>query len=443
MFFLKGLHRGLSVLIVEKGQIISHQDLLAGQRGPAGDFHQNNHSNREKVWVTSSVFGGNSNCWWGQTPRFHPDDFRTNTLFGFAEDWPFEYADLEPFYSEVEQIMEIAGGGDEHILPRSAPYPFPPHTGSRSDKRLQQNDMFWIPAAAARSNGGSRPTCCANGVCHLCPVDAKFTILNSADKFARPGVYLLPGTEVLEIRHTAGTARSIMVQTRGEEWEIPAKNIALGANAIFNAAILLRSGFKAPSLGRYLHEQVAIEVQIDTPIKNLFGGTSITGLGYHFYHDFDRRAQAAVLIQNYNVPAATRPVKDRWTERITLKLVAEDIPDARNRVVLGKGKPVIEWYGHSNYSRAGLSYAQKHLSSIIPANIESVRITLEPPTEAHIQGTTRIGSSLEAGVVDGTLRAHEVSNVWCLGAGAFPSCSPANPTLTLSALSLRAARMLI
>jgi choline dehydrogenase-like flavoprotein len=64
-------------------------------------------------------------------------------------------------------------------------------------------------------------------------------------------------------------------------------------------------------------------------------------------------------------------------------------------------------------------------------------------TEAHIQGTHRMASAPEDGVVDRDLRTFECPNVLALGAGAFATCSPANPTLTLSALGLRAARRLV
>ncbi len=63
-------------------------------------------------------------------------------------------------------------------------------------------------------------------------------------------------------------------------------------------------------------------------------------------------------------------------------------------------------------------------------------------TEQHIQGTHRMGRDPETSVVDSALRLHGSENVFALGAGAFTSCSPANPTLTLSALALRAGETL-
>jgi choline dehydrogenase-like flavoprotein len=44
----------------------------------------------------------------------------------------------------------------------------------------------------------------------------------------------------------------------------------------------------------------------------------------------------------------------------------------------------------------------------------------------------------EDGVVDSSLIHHKYRNLFVLGASTFPTISPANPTLTLSALSLRA-----
>lgn len=442
IFFLYGLPAGLSVLVVEQGKVARHDELLFREPNPNEIVPVDNQAGREKGWVKSLVFGGNSNCWWGQTPRFHPSDFDVKSRFGIAEDWPVSYDDLQSSYGEVEQIMEIAGGGDTHILPRSGAYPYPPHTPSRSDAFLQQNDPLWVPGATARSNGGSRSTCCATGICHHCPIDAKFSILNAVDKFTRPGAFLLKETEAVRVVHDGGIATGLVVQSGGAEHVIMAQRVGLGANAIFNAAILLRSDFRSPAIGRYLHEQTSVEVEIDTPIQNFFGGTSITGLGYHFYHDFDRRDKAAVLMQNFNVPASIRPLKDRWTERLTVKLVAEDIPQPENRVVLDGRNPKIEWIGHHQYSYDGLAYAMDNLSAAFPTALEAVRIVHEPVTEAHIQGTTRMGDDPASSVIDRDLRLHEATNVWVLGAGAFPSCSPANPTLTLAALSLRASRAL-
>jgi choline dehydrogenase-like flavoprotein len=70
------------------------------------------------------------------------------------------------------------------------------------------------------------------------------------------------------------------------------------------------------------------------------------------------------------------------------------------------------------------------------------KIIYEQPyiSEAHILGTTRMSATAQDGVVDKHLRHHHYRNLFVLGSGSFTTYTPANPTLTLSALSLHAAR---
>jgi choline dehydrogenase-like flavoprotein len=57
----------------------------------------------------------------------------------------------------------------------------------------------------------------------------------------------------------------------------------------------------------------------------------------------------------------------------------------------------------------------------------------------HIIGTARMGRDPKSSVVDGDLRSHDHPNLFILGSAVFPTSATANPTLTIAALSLRAA----
>jgi glucose dehydrogenase len=57
----------------------------------------------------------------------------------------------------------------------------------------------------------------------------------------------------------------------------------------------------------------------------------------------------------------------------------------------------------------------------------------------HIVGTTRMGADARLSVVDADLRSHDHRNLFILGSSTFPTVACANPTLTIAALSLRAA----
>lgn len=313
MFFLSQLPASLRILVVEKGQIIPHDAQVGQSLQPIEDFDIRNHSDLVKRFTSHRMFGGNSNCWWACTPRFHPNDFVLNTRYGVGRDWPFGYAELQPYYQQAESKMEIAGGGSDAVLPRNAPFAYTPHEPSRSDRALMDHSALWWMQPTARANGGTRAQCCTNGICHLCPVDAKFSILNGLDGFVRPGVFLLPEAELRAVDRANGLGRYAVVKHSEGVTDIRADGFALGCNAIFNAAILLRSGLEGDATGRYLHEQVgkAVFVDIGEGQGGLFGSTSIGGHGYPLYDGDWRSESGAVLIENHNAPPPIRPEPGR------------------------------------------------------------------------------------------------------------------------------------
>ncbi len=440
-FFARYQSQFRSVLFIERGPWVSHADQISANGLEPPPIAIENTSEHPKWWVGQSGFGGGSNCWWGGTPRAHPDDFRLRTLHGVGEDWPLSYDDLEEAYCDAEEVMDVAGGGSEHILPRSRPFPAPGHTPSLTDRALRAHSRDWFPQPNARSNSTKRPPCCANGVCSLCPIDSKFTILNSLQEFEQDGFHLLLDTEVRALSIEGRTAVSALVRGRdGVETELRADAFGLGANPISNTAILMRSGVQNEWLGTHLHEQLGQVVWLDIDQDNYFGGTSVSGHGYPFYAGDHRRDAAAVLIENHNAPPEVRLEPGRWTQRLVLLLLAEDLPKKENRVTLVDDEPLVLWSGHDAYARRGLDRAVELLPDVLPFNIERIMRQPERVTEAHIQGATRMGVTEADGVVDANLKLFAAPNVWCLGAGAFRSCSPANPTLTLSALSIHAAR---
>jgi choline dehydrogenase-like flavoprotein len=58
---------------------------------------------------------------------------------------------------------------------------------------------------------------------------------------------------------------------------------------------------------------------------------------------------------------------------------------------------------------------------------------------SHHLGTTRMGRDPTTSVVDPNLRLHSAENVWLAGGSVFPTSGCANPTYTITALSLRLA----
>src|SRR5690242_17798983 len=70
--------------------------------------------------------GGGTVHFAGYVPRFHPSDFRTRSTDGVGHDWPISYADLRPYYEDLEDELPVAGQhwpwGEPHGYPHS-PHP--------------------------------------------------------------------------------------------------------------------------------------------------------------------------------------------------------------------------------------------------------------------------------------------------------------------------------
>jgi choline dehydrogenase-like flavoprotein len=221
--------------------------------------------------------------------------------------------------------------------------------------------------------------------------------------------------------------------------------VALGANAVFNAHILLASGLSGGELGQGLVEQrpAAADVMLEG-MDNFQGGTSITGHGYMLYDGAHRRERAAALMETWNVPRL-RDERGKWRRRLVLKFVFEDLRDPASRVELDPGDPArprLRFAGHSAYSQRGIDALSTEIAKILAA-LPVERHEVHAParaTEAHILGTTVMGSDPATSVVDANLVHHKLRNLFVLGGSVFPTAAPANPTLTICALSLRAAR---
>ncbi|MCH9807773.1 MAG: GMC family oxidoreductase [Alphaproteobacteria bacterium] len=436
---LKG--RGLSVLFVERGPFIDRDTQLRNRHKPARytKIAQENRSEIAKDWIVLHQFGGCSNCWWGNTPRFHPNDFQLKTKYGRGQDWPIAYSDLEPYYARAESIMDVAGGGSDDFLPRSAPYTSKGHVLTRAERRLRAHDNRWVPMPTARSNGETRTQCCTSGTCKLCPVDAKFTILNALPQISGKGYHYVTGLDCRRLMMHGGRCSGVVARAQdGRDVEIKAGVVGLAANAISNSAILLRSGHRPSLVGAGIHEQASQYVWIDIPFDNYYGGTSTTGAGYVEYDGEFRSQAASIFIESWNAPPSLRLERDKWLQRLKLKFIAEDLPKSDNRVVLQNDEAKVIWTGHSAYAYAGLKRMHERLPKALPFAHQVTRVGKFEPTESHIQGGTPMGAGREGSVVDSFNRLFDMQNVYCLGAGVFPSCAAANPTLTLSALSLRA-----
>jgi choline dehydrogenase-like flavoprotein len=257
-------------------------------------------------------------------------------------------------------------------------------------------------------------------------------------------VHLRTGVEVMALDIEGGRVVGVRGRTReGEDYRARGSLVVLGANAIFNAAILLRSApeDEGPT-GRGLSEQASVRVTAHTRgLKNFDGSTYQTGHGYMAHDGPHRRTRAAALLETHNAPRL-RNERDRWRDIAHFKLIFEELPRAENRVTVdGDEIPAVEFHRFSENTERGLARAREIAERILaPLPVERIEVSSKRErTEAHIMCTTPMGNRPDTSVVDADLVHHRFRNVLVTGASVFPTAACANPTLTLCALSLRAA----
>jgi choline dehydrogenase-like flavoprotein len=282
----------------------------------------------------------------------------------------------------------------------------------------------------------------------LCPTNARFSVPNDlAHLYTDARVTLQLGATVQTIETSGGVAHAVVYEQEGKTDTARGDLIVLAANALFNPHILLRSGFSHPMLGKRLNEQVSLWVHVDLEaIDNYQGSTSIVGHGYMLYDGPHRAERAACLIESWNVPYLSdiRLEPGKWRQHMRLKVIVEDLPHESNFVAPHADNPAlpeIHYTTHSKYTQDTIDILPEVLPQILnPLPVEHITFPNKVnPSESHILGTTVMGNDPTTSVVDRYLKHHEVRNLVILGSSVYPTSSPANPTLTLAALSLWAA----
>ncbi|RWX61372.1 GMC family oxidoreductase [Mesorhizobium sp. M2A.F.Ca.ET.039.01.1.1] len=450
VFFLHEFsrRRKARVLVLEWGRHNTHDWQLEHGSNSNVQHDSTYSSNSSKPWVYTIGLGGGTNCWYAQTPRFHPKDFRLKSLYGIGLDWPLSYDDLEPFYCTAEAIMSISGDPDmAAVMPRSRPFPQPPHRMSAPDRMMkaaQPGQHFVMPTARARIATEQRSACCASFRCWLCPVDAKFTANNGfMYLFEHPDVAVCLNSEVRRLEYTGGSVQSATFVNEDKEFQVTADLFVLGANAIQSPAIMLRSDLDGEWVGRGLHEGFGwnFEAYLDG-MDNFDGSTITTGLNFGLYDGPHRSEYAAALVYFENQWSyGMRPEPGRLRQTLPLRVVTEDLVKPENHVTLDENEDAhVVYAGPSDYAVEGMAQAKQRLGELLrPLPVQEIFDRGLSKTESHVQGTLRMGRDATDSVVDRDMIHHKLRNFVIVGTSTYPSCSCANPSLTAAALSLRAA----
>src|SRR6202161_2860392 len=228
------------------------------RRARPTDYPINDDDSPIKV-VNFNGVGGSTIMYTAHYPRLHPSDFRVRSLDGVADDWPVDYATLEPFYAENDRMTGVSGlEGDPAYPPKRSM--MPPLAlglaGTVLARGLNKLGWHWWPSdsAIASEDYEGRAKCinlahCTSGCAQGAKASTDITYWPSA---IRAGVELRTRCRVREItRNEHGMASGVVYyDADGVEHFQPAEVVILACNAIGTARILLNSNGLANSSGQ-------------------------------------------------------------------------------------------------------------------------------------------------------------------------------------------------
>lgn len=365
---------------------------------------------------------------------------------------------------------------------------------STPTEKYQQSGAIWSPNVGLRCEG--------NASCvPICPVQAKYNALKTLRKAV--GEHLDIRTQAVASRvlvdkkgkkvtgieyKTFDTGDDVVYNTKVAKGKI----YVLGASAIENAKILLASGIANSSdqVGRNLMDHWVLLTWGLMPKKSYpYRGPGSTTNIPTFRDGAFRKNHAAwispvdnwgwawpvfspgsdlsnALGQNMLGKELKNHLNDVLTRQVLLHFECEQIPDPENRVTIdekykdpiGNYRPIVHY--HTNeYMNKSLEAAVKVSDQIFKeANIEdhtSYSQELDPDYveyngkgynfwgAGHIVGTHRMGTKPDNSVVNPDQRTWDHDNLYLIGCGNMPTLGTSNPTLTMSALTFKAAEAIL
>lgn len=433
--------------------------------------------------------GGSTLAYHAMSPRFHESDFRVRTEDGVADDWPINYADLEPYYTKVEYELGVSGPGGADAnpfeAPRSRPFPTPAHPLNQASSAVKRGaDKLGLhlvrePLAIPTVDWNGRPACINAGTCRLgCKIAAKSSIdvtyIPKAEKTKRVRIR----TECMAREITVGRdgkARSVIYfDPEGREQEIFGRAIVVAGNAVETARLLLLSksrqfpdGLANSSglVGKRFMEHLSVFAQGVFPDRlDPWRGVPTGGIIQDFYatnrqNGFVRGWTTSVENES-QWPLATANRIDGWgaEHKARMKEVfghmvgvasdGEQLPDESNQVRLDSsvkdnyGLPVPllidKWKTNDLSMIEAMSKSHQQILEAAGATDVSVYACI-PGGSSHYLGTCRMGTSPKTSVVDPWCRTHDVPNLFVGDGSVFVTGAAVNPALTISALAARTA----
>jgi choline dehydrogenase-like flavoprotein len=468
---------GKSVLLVERGsryQVQGHDEqAMLIEKRPYDDRTVSVNGVSKQLYI-GGVLGGGTSLYGAALMRPSKEDFSPGRFYGkrlpsSIWEWPIQYENLEPYYSEAEALYRVAGSTEDDFGPLGKPaggFPGRPQPVKPINRMLMKANQaaglrpFRLPLAIDFQHCLDCDACPG----HICPTGARRSSAQLLDRSLseRSRLQILTGTEAECLyRDARGKVSGVLVRDRasGKQTVFRASRYALAAGALGSPALLLRSGIDGTLIGRnYMFHLSPI-------VAGLFlrptGGerSFIKQVGFADYYFGTRGYRHKLgIIQSLPVPGPRMLAKTgskylpprllNFLRKCMLPLVGivEDLPNPANRITLDHdGRTQL----HHTFAPYDLQRG-RFLSCLMKRILEragAVACLTRPfPSDEHVAhqcGTLRFGTRAEDAVADPDCRMFDQPNVFLVDGSIFPTSLGVGPALTIMANSLRVARIVL
>jgi len=492
---------GAPITVVEAGDKIFNLHDRYAQRERYLNYRENpwpgdhiDGQSADGILSRSMSVGGLAMHWGGVTPRFTPEDFRLQSLYGVGNDWPLTYDELDPFYQEAEERMGVAGEqGPPEYDRRAADYPLPPLPHSYNLGRLKEwaeksGIPFWrTPVAKLSQPYRGRNACMRCDTCNICPTGAKYSPDFSFTRLLDEGRIELHSRRLvrkLVLKPDSDRIDHAVVLDRDhpdEEIHYRAETFVVAAGYCWSPHLLLLSANsrypdglanRSGHVGKYMTGHRGIGNRVEVPAKLYPGVYTEDSLVSKRFQVKESEQYIRHDLRIWESDYARRPrlkdaggklmlgdaILDEWRTRSAtgvaqLRAYYDVIPAKESSLTLsdtatnpwGDPMPVIRFVD-SDWTRDLLpdtrASIMKRFDSIIAAGGGRSLGVEQYTTHDHPCGGCRMGRDPATSVVDPFGRSHDHENLWVVGTPTLVSSGCNNGTLTFSALALRSAAAL-
>ncbi|MGO4911232.1 GMC oxidoreductase [Leeuwenhoekiella sp. W20_SRS_FM14] len=447
-------------------------------------------------WIRGHHLGGRSLMWGRHCYRWSDIDFEANAKEGIGVDWPIRYADIEPWYTQVETFVGVSGQAEglKQVPDGVFLKPFELNCAEQSFREKVKEkypERIITPGRVANLSEynpeihlGTRGQCQTRNRCWRgCPFGAYFSSQSATLPVAKEtgNLTIRPDSIAAEVIYDPNTERATGVRVidanTGEEIIYNAKIIFCNASTIGTTALLLNSrserfpnglGNDSGELGHNLmdhHYGMGASATFEGFEDTYYQGRKPNGFYIPRFRNIDKETEQKEYLRGFGYQGQVARQTDIAPEqigealkaeifkpgpyKINVACFAEMLPYHENRMFLNHDKkdqhglPIITFDAklrdnEMKLREDGVKCAVEMLEAAGCKDISYYNNVTAPGACIHEMGTARMGNDPKTSVLNKWNQIHAVPNVFVTDGACMTSSGTQNPSITYMALTARA-----